>query len=1255
MARRSMELTNEQRECLELDRDMVVVAGAGSGKTRVLVERYLHILRTQDLGIENILAVTFTRKAAAEMIERVRRALGAQIAADPAAERWRRLREDLARARIGTIHAFCESLLREFPLEARVDPGFEVIDALETRELTADAADTVMTRAARGDAPAAGAALGRLLSCRSRAAVREQLLGLLSDRRRAERFLRHARDAGADELYRELEQRNAALQEDAVREILTPELVDALRAVVELRPDDESDRAWARVREVVPEIEALRVEMPPAEALPGLDRLREAFGTKSGTARKQWQASVANWPCREAAHEFKDRCKRAAVLLYAHQKPFLGALGELDRRATPILCDLAVLFFEARRVLRQSMGNGRMLGFDDLEDVALDLLTRPPACEQIVRAVRRRFRHILVDEFQDTNDVQWRILNAIRGDPPHADAPRFFLVGDPKQSIYAFRGAEVGIMRAARDNATFAQGSLSRNFRSLGALMDFQNLFFPRLMGAVESGFEAPYGAMEGERKDGAHPRGRVEILVARGPEEPDAADDCDLVAVEAEIIAAKIADILAHAGEHPVYRERDFEGAEVNDYTPAQPGDIALLLRRRLHLATYETALRGRRLPYTVHKGIGFYARQEVMDLCNLLRFLVNEADSISLAGLLRSPLFGMSDEGLYRLCRLSRPSRDREGGLWDSLAEGVAAAELSPPDEEARRRAAGMLARWRVMCGRVDATELLRAVIDDTGLAGSLARGPQGEQRVANLDKLLDVVRTVQDRGVKPLPALVQHLDDLVENETREGLAQLELEGSNAVKLLTVHAAKGLEFPIVFVPDMARRFRKAGAGIIADNDLGVGIMVPDIEARENRPTVLRRRIQQRRQEKELAEEKRLLYVAVTRARDELYLVGRADGGSQSRTDSWWDWLSGHSGLGKATADGVAHLADEEHSLDIPITTSLETIGAPPPAAEEAAPLYDSLDDVPAGDVEETVARIREEMKFREESRLFPRFRVTDLVEYDRCQARFYLLRAAGIPESMLRPATGGAGRGQSDARLIGTLAHAALERLEDLEAITGKALRQRLEVLARQIEDGGPAGEDVIREAAGIVTRFRATSLFGDLRAAEGRHTELPFILHLDDGVLDGVMDVVYRCNGRWRVVDYKTTHVAARDRKKRLEEMRDHYRPQIEVYALAAARMFETDAADAALYLTDIGEEIAFSYAADDLKRVEQALNETVGKMAGESPADFPPGRNADCESCAYADSRLCAAGKGPLIDARRRSVSPASIHAAADRRA
>jgi len=392
------------------------------------------------------------------------------------------------------------------------------------------------------------------------------------------------------------------------------------------------------------------------------------------------------------------------------------------------------------------------------------------------------------------------------------------------------------------------------------------------------------------------------------------------------------------------------------------------------------------------------------------------------------------------------------------------------------------------------------------------------------------------------------------------------------------------------------------------------------------------------------LAEEKRLLYVAVTRARDELYLVGYTRSNTKNTINSWWDWLRHHVGLNEATGDGVARLADEGRSLDLPVTASLEAIGAPPPDEEGPPPLYDSLDDAPAGDVEETVARTREEMKFRDESRLFPRFRVTDLVEYARCPARFYLLRAAGIPESMLRPATVGAGRGQSDARLIGTLAHAALERLEDLDAVTGKALRQRLEVLARQIEDAGPAGEDVIREAAGIVTRFRATSLFGDLRAAENRHAELPFILHLKSGVLDGVMDVVYRCNGRWRVVDYKTTHVAARDRTKRMEEMRAHYRPQIEVYALAAARMFETDAVDAALYLTDIGEEIAFSYATDDLKRVEVALNKTVRKMAGESPAGFPPGRNADCKSCAYAENRLCAAGKGPLVDARRRSVHP-----------
>ncbi len=1255
MERPPMELTDEQRECLDLDRDMVVVAGAGSGKTRVLVERYLHILRTRDAGIESILAVTFTHKAAAEMIDRVRHALGAEIAADPTSERWRRLREDMARARIDTIHAFCESLLREFPMEAGIDPGFACIDAREMQELLADAVDTALTRAARGGDSAGTDALGRLLSHRSRDTLRRQLLGLLADSRRGKPFLKYARDAGADKLYHEMEQRNVAHQEDVVRALLTPELIATLHNVIELRPDDESDKAWTRVRKVIPEIEALRVEMPLAEALGALQRLRKAFSTKADTPLKQWRTATANWPCKEIAREFKDRCKHAAALLYANQKPFLGALGELDRRAAPIICDLAVLFFEAQRVLRESMGNGRKLGFDDLEDRARDLLTSAPAHKQIVRAVRRRFGHILVDEFQDTSTIQWEILSAIRGNPPHADAPRFFLVGDPKQSIYGFRGAEVGIMRAARDDATLAQGSLSRNFRSLGAVMDFQNLFFPKLMASAERGFEAPYDAMEGERKGGDHPRGRVEILVARAPLDENPGADRDLVAIEAEMIAAKIANILAHAGEHRVYRKRDFEGREVNDYTPAEPGDIALLLRRRLHLAAYESALRAQRLPYTVHKGIGFFARQEVMDLCNLLRFLVNEGDSISLAGLLRSPLFGMSDEGLFRLCR---SFRDRGGALWKFLREG--APELSPSDEDARRRAETMLSRWRVMCGRVDVTELLRTVIDDTGLAGSLARGPQGEQRVANLDKLLDLVRTVQDRGAMPLPAIVQHLDDLVEDETREGLAQLELDNSNAVKLLTVHAAKGLEFPIVFVPDMARRFRNANDGTNADSDLGVGITVPVIEERKSRPTVLHKRIQQRRKARDLAEEKRLFYVAVTRARDELYLVGHPRKKAGGAINSWWGWLRQHAGLDEISADGAARLVHDERSLDLPVIASLEAIGAPAPDDDGPPPLYDLLDDVlddvlddaPGDDAAETVARIHEEMEFREESRRLSSFSATDLVEYRRCPARFYLLRAAGIPESMLRPsssgagggAAGGAAGGGSHGRSVGTLAHGILERLDDLDAIERAELRQRVKALARGGKEIDDISEDAIDEATRIVMNFRGTDLYRELRSAEGRHTELPFILRLDGVIINGAIDLVYRANGRWRVIDYKTTHIAARNRNKQLEEMREHYRPQVEVYALATARMFKTDCVDAALYLTDIGEEIAFSYTTDDLERVEQEMTEEVRRMAAGSPAEFPPGKHADCESCAYRRSRLCDGAKGPRVDARRRSVPP-----------
>jgi len=1234
-------LTPEQEACLAIDRHQVVVAGPGSGKTRVLVERYLRILQQENVGVETILAITFTRKAAAEMLERVRDGVHALAQAQPENMRWRQLREDLAHARIGTIHSFCERLLREFPLEAGVDPDFTVSDEVEEADRQAEAVERTLHDIAHAHAGEEFAALDRLLDVYDRHDLQEMLETLLRNRRIVHPFLMRAAQLGPAGLLAEMENEHLRSQESAVRQILNPELVKTAKQLLKYKPTNLSDEGYKRVSSVRHHIERLSCSLPTREAQEILVALRATFSNSNGTpCDKSWPGKQSNWDPPEICSEFKQLCLEVASMLFPKDVKLEAPLNALDRQSAQILCDLALLFQHAKEALWNSQGAGRRLTFDDLEDRARYLLCESPARDRVLSTLHRRFRHILVDEFQDTSDIQWEILQALWGEPEAPGSPRLFVVGDPRQAIYGFRGADVRVMQRACKIQHLEPRTLSENCRSLSVLMDWQNYLFPRLMTSTTAEFEVTCEPMRGKRKPPEHPPGRLEILLAQphADAQPSKETPMDPLALEAHMLAAKIVEIVQHGSEHRVYRKHDFDLKPLGQYCAASWGDIAILLRRRTHLSVYEAALRTRGIPYVVYKGVGFFQRQEVVDCYNLLRFLVAQSDDIALAGVLRSPLIGLSDEGLYRL------GRGRAGTLWEAVLRVHEDEVFSPADSAALARARALLPRWQRLTDRVSATDLLREIFDDTGFMAVIRRGRQGKQRVANVDKLLGIIRRVENEGLTPLPALVQHLQRLYDREVDEGLAQLELEGTDAVKILTVHAAKGLEFPIVFLPDLTREFgRDEPDKLILDADLGVAVRLPDTESRRYKPTALYQRIQALKRAKEIAEEKRLLYVAVTRARDELYLVVRAKE-KREHNPSWSAWLQQTLALDKAATTGEVTVQHEGRLLRAPLCTALAQIATPPPASAPVQPLYEVIEQVvPA---ESVLGELRSRLEFCHEFRQYPLFPVTALVDYHRCPAYFYLTYVAGLPEHVvtMRPISGQRASASDAARhqdmLIGTLVHELLMQFDDLANLSPAAIRRRVEAAARRQDEAG-FSDKVAAQVTQIVSNFRQTALYRELQCAPERHFELPFVLRLQEGVLTGQIDAVYRRGGRWRVLDYKTTRMTG-DKSKFVAL----YRPQMEAYALAVANLLAgADGVEVCLYLPNTQEEIQMTFPPSGLSEIESRLNEQLRTMRDLSPASFAPGRPQGCNDCPFFP-RLCHPTEGPRVDARWRAIAPAA---------
>lgn len=816
--------------------NVVLEASAGTGKTTVLVDRYLNLLGA---GVDpaNILAMTFTRKAAAEMHERIvaeLRGRASRSAADRA--RWLDLRDRLGEIAIETIDAFCLSLLREFPLEAGLDPGFEVADDTEVPRLIDQALDRALRiaiAAAREDTDLA-LLLAQLGPTRARAGLAHLLARRLVARDALDRFLaRGPRELTADEACgRAVDRVAGALGgvDGGLERFLAdgparhPKFQLLASALAGLCTSGHASAAATRI---------------------ALDRVREHFLTQDGRPR---QGRIHPYRAQDCASAAGWKRHRDAVMQLA---PRIGeALAAFDRDLNVVLArGLRRLFEIAQTQYRRALEARSLLDFPDLIDRALALLAQMDEFAQSRYRLESRYHHVLVDEFQDTSRAQWRLIALLveawgEGAGLVNEAPvdpTIFVVGDRKQSIYRFRDADVrGLEAAARFVETLRPASrprraITRSFRAVPALLEFVNDVFDEVQKAGRGdAFRYDDQDRFPVEADAARSAvGEPALGVAAGP--------------DPETCAAAVAGEIARLLRAGTVRDRRTGVARA-----ARPGDIAIFFRSRASHREFERALDARGIPSYVYKGLGFFDADEIKDLSALLRYLADPSSSLRAAALLRSRFVRVSDPGLAAL------APDLAGALAGTTPP---TAEVSPDDRAVLERAWSSVGAWLPLVDRVPPADLLERIIDESAYAYEL-RGARRLQAWENVKKMRALARRVQNRGYATLARIAEYLDCLRAGDESHAV----LEALDAVNLMTVHAAKGLEFPIVFVVNLAR-----GAGgpkppvrVVADGEtdepsVSVGPYVSDADEAEAA--------------KELEETKRLLYVALTRARDRLYL----------------------------------------------------------------------------------------------------------------------------------------------------------------------------------------------------------------------------------------------------------------------------------------------------------------------------------------------------------------------------------------------
>ena len=1030
-----------------LDINIVVEAGAGTGKTTLLTDRILFLLlagggERQGVSITRMVALTFTEKAAGEIKVRLaerlndllRRLDGLPLPEKGSArtdewlreardewhatdERLRQMAEDalreLDRAPIGTIHSFCKTLIQLFPVEAGVNPQFQMD---------------------KGDAHEA------LFKIEwSRWLEKELVLG-----------------TPREPLWRDV------LTHVGLGDVATLAKALTRSPVVEAHSSVLSDRL-AALREALDRLPEGKPVPRRGKMLESIRRLSERLQSVESVARNpwgplpvpaEWKEDAKKWPKEWEGLDGESLYQEACALAKGISPEGEAALARVRKLLGPF-----VTYFRSR-----FRAEGWM-GFDDLLRGARDLLADHP---EVRRELKTRYGAILIDEFQDTDPLQGEMLlflaerleSEARSWREVLLAPgKLFIVGDPKQSIYRFRGADIRAYEAFV-SLVLSQGGqkcdLQTSFRTHSGIIEPVNRLFADLM-RESPGLQAAYLPLLPRPGEGGS--GGVELALVESGEETASGQE-----TEARWIARWVVE---HCGP---------DGSD----RPWRLGDVALLFRSTAVLTIYMDALKAAKIPYLVESDRAFYSTPEVMDFLNLLRVLQNPSDTVSLVGLLRSPLLLLEDRHILHLAEA--------GGLDDRrpLPPGL-------PNEVAQRLSEfyGELGRLRAVAEGDSLGELSARLLRETALLPAAAAVYHGEQSVSNLMKLARLAADANAARGETVEGFIRRLSDAVGDGVEEGESPLGEERTEAVRLLTVHKAKGLEYKVVFLPNLsaavqsgARRTTalrqdwaegRVGHRLVERKwaDLGMAFLDAD----------------ERRREKE--EAIRLFYVAATRAREHVLLLGnqKAAGGS------FMEMLQGAS----RPMDGEWELAD---GLRLPVTAVSPDAGKVPRWAGERADRKRCL----TPSLERTW-----------EKRLAAGALETGTPLFRSPSTKTHEPEKIGWTDDSTHLPRG-------DAALLGRLCHGVLEFWE----WGGQAdVRVAVDRAAHRLASEFPAAqwEDFTREAVDLLSGFFESTVGREVGAQPILAREAPFLFAEGGTIVRGVIDLLYRRDGKLWVADFKT----------------------------------------------------------------------------------------------------------------------------------
>ena len=1101
--------------------NILVSAGAGSGKTAVLTERYFRLLDdivdNRHLLPEDILTLTFTRKAAQEM--RTRIALKFE---NEGRHHERRL---LSRAPISTMHSFCESILRDYALAAGIDPNFRVLDEAEARTLQDNTLDTLFMDVWCGSSEDREE-IARLLLSYQQAILRKSLFDIYSTLR--------SRGIAADSL-------NAP--EIPNLSTLSVSISSAFNAFADQPGSDK----WLSFRDK---------SIASFQQISHLFSSNESFSWDTFEVINNFHSSLSlKGNYKNDVRQSLNICKEAVVNWLDN---YLDLESPTFRQA---FISLLKRFESSYQIAKDRQG---LLDFADLLVITRNLLTTP---EIAPNHLLQRFRHILVDEFQDTNELQYTIITALR------ERASLFLVGDVKQAIYRFIGSDIRVFLQAEKNIVTQSDNSLRipmliNYRTRPEIIEPLNALFSQLWPLANNSNNFLFEPLSA----GADFLPRTTPSIEFAFMEKEKVVSAEHREAESNWIARRI---LQFTGSYDRAETLQLQNKEEQGETtrPATFADFMLLFQVSTDIPLYENALRSAGIPFYTVSGRGYYATREVQDMLYMLRVLENPHDDFAMAVVLRSPLAGISADALYWLTRdwsdwqasteypTARGKQKDRGNIWTQLQRCSMLPVFSPADLQSLENISDLINDLLPKVVANQPLDLIDIILDRTNFALSLPAMEYGEQRHANIQKLREVAATFQARGIFDLADFQRYLTKLNEQAVREATAPLELEGSNVVRLMTIHAAKGLQSPIVILADCGREPNiNRELLIYNDNQITCKLMSPDDEIAT---PASYQKMQQQLQLAEREEANRLLYVALTRAEDYLICSGFTDNPPREKWKNYADMLYG---LAKSCGDTSDHgnlqLTYENKSYLLRINSPIDlktTIALPIPATTPT--LWEKFPEELSCGAELPVLSDQSDVDYyraiydriqpfppTERDRII-RVGVHRALCYRNCPRQYwyrYLLKRDSSPAEQATLESPDELENDEliecmDGTESGSLLHKLMQDInfqqpipEQFDPILANWRAEQIEVL--------PIQENLLRK---YLYDFSKLPLAKKLSDARSCHHELSFLASEGKMLIPGIIDLLVEIDDGWWIIDYKTGKRSA-----------DHLR-QLAIYAHSVNR--------------------------------------------------------------------------------------------------